>query len=48
MDKHHIEKIEYRVHELEKLMWSMFRALETYATFNALPPEINDCKDNEE
>jgi len=45
MDAHNVKKLENRVDELENLMWSIFRALETYITFNAQPPENRDCKD---
>ena len=32
-----IEHLEKRVRELENLAWSLFRALETYVTFNESP-----------
>jgi len=48
MDKHNIEKMEYRVGELEKLIWSIFRALETCVILNALPPEAKNCKHSKE
>ena len=34
-----IEELSKRVAELERLAWSVFRALETYATFNELSPQ---------
>jgi len=48
MDKHNVEKLEHRVIELEKLIWSIFRTLETYITFNELPSEFGDCESNGE
>ena len=32
-----LEDLNKRVAELERLTWSVFRSLETYATFNAPP-----------
>ena len=32
-----IEELSKRVAELERLAWSVFRAMETYATFNDRP-----------
>ena len=34
-----IEELSKRVAELERLAWSIFRTLETYATFNEPPPQ---------
>ena len=31
------EELSKRVAELERLAWSLFRSLETYVTFNAIP-----------
>jgi len=39
MEKPSIEKLEERVSQLEHLAWSLFRALETYITFNDRPIE---------
>ena len=36
MEKLDLEKLEKRVEQLEQLTWSLFRALETYITFNDL------------
>ena len=37
MERDTIATLSKRVEELERLVWSMFRAVETYATFNEEP-----------
>lgn len=45
MDKQSVEKLEYRLTELERLIWGMFRVLETYITFNERPLfESENCE----
>ena len=39
MEQETIQTLSRRVAELERLTWSIFRATETYATFNDAPPE---------
>ena len=39
MDHLTIEELNKRVAELERLAWSVFRALETYVTFNEAAAE---------
>jgi len=36
MNNHDIEKLEHRIKELERLVWSMFRVFETFVTWNEL------------
>ena len=36
MDKLALEELKQRVDQLEQLGWSLFRALETYITYNDL------------
>ena len=36
MEKQAMEDVEQRVKQLEQLTWSIFRALETYITYNDL------------
>ena len=43
-----IEELNKRVAELERLAWSIFRALETYATFNERPPEERAEEEDQE
>jgi len=47
MDHLELEELKKRVGELERLTWSVFRALETYVTFNAPPEEESSRKEEE-
>jgi len=37
MEKSALEEMNRRIVQLEKLAWSLFRAMETYVTYNDLP-----------
>jgi len=38
MDK--LEELQQRIEQLEQLTWSLFRALETYITYNDLQKKV--------
>ena len=42
MDKVALEELKQRVDQLEQLVWSLFRALETYITYNDLQKKKED------
>jgi len=48
MEKTELETLHRRVGQLEQLAWSIFRVLETYATFYELETEAGDLEGEEE
>jgi len=47
MNNRDLENLERRISELERLVWSMFRALETFVTLNELLEKPEKRQKNE-
>jgi len=47
MNNRDLENLERRISELERLVWSMFRALETFVTLNELLEKPEERRKNE-
>ena len=47
MNNRDIENLEHRISELERLVWSLFRTLETFVTLNELFSAPEESRKND-